>query len=403
MNERASLMKRLKKAVLNHFCFHKLALILSLLWILLLLSGFIMSCTYAKLLSPFYSTVPERFLIDLLFGLCLGTFISFTNMDWLTKHAFPYLLPIVSLNIIWKIIFSKLWNGSVGLQLFPYLGIMKVDMSILFAALYLSAFCGVIISDKNRFGKFDFHSLLTAVLIVLASALCTENAYRIVLYLTLAGIFVIAGFIEPGNRSLSTPNRQKTKKWELTAMRVLCFLTGLGILLALKGKNYLSAKWSAFINPTNSALTNGYAHERAAQIKLHTGLWGFGAQALYGNAGLNLPDFNHASVLTYLLARWGWAAIILLLLLTVTLGWQLVQACRSLQGGSLRIPEYCVVFYILIQFLWNWAMFAGLCPIVNIAFPFLSYNPAMTVMNMVLFIWLLVQIWKTESKAAGAI
>lgn len=335
--------------------------------------------------------------IYFLIGVCLGYLAYYIRADWVKSHALLILFAATLLRIAWAIYALNFRGTGIGEQKlsFPVFGVVWTFP--LFSVVYLIVIAGLIARYSN--GQLS-HQLGLMAVILLASALCVDDIYGVVLYISAMALLFLSG--TPAFSAESVPSdQQPASARRFFVLQSIGFFAGLAILLALKGKSYLTMKFGAFLHPSESALRGGYAYIRALVIRSHAYFLGGTdmSASVNGSAPVYLPDFTRVSVLTYVLARWGWAAVLLLCLLIAAFCWQITKACISLPRGAQRVLGSAIALYLTVQFLLNVSMFAGLCPITDLALPFISYSPVLTCMNTTLFVWLLTLVQDSDAHA----
>ncbi|MBW1990780.1 MAG: rod shape-determining protein RodA [Deltaproteobacteria bacterium] len=139
-------------------------------------------------------------------------------------------------------------------------------------------------------------------------------------------------------------------------------------------KDYQKQRILAFLNPEKDPLGAGY-HIIQSEIAVGSGqFWGKGFLKGTQSQLYFLPEQHTDFVFSVFAEEWGFAGSALVLLLYIGLilwGLQIARTCKDRFGQFLAVGVTALLFW---QIFINLCMVTGLCPVVGLPLPLLSYG-----------------------------
>ncbi len=286
-------------------------------------------------------------------GLCITYGISRIQPQFWFKHSITfYLLNISSLILVFLI---RSINGAHRWLKFASITIQPSELSKICIILFISYY----IHTNELKNKFDQQleiflcSIFTLLLIIKQPDLGTAT----VIILIILSLIYLAKIIS------------------LTQISIIsCITLSITPIIWSKLHNYQKDRILIFINPNSDSRGKGFHIQQALTAVGSGGIygkgWKCGTQAKYGF----LPECCTDSIFAHFAEEFGIIGCILILILYIMLYFSIIYRFTFMKIRFYQIMTCGIANYILIQALLNISMIIGLCPIVGIPLPFISYG-----------------------------
>ena len=149
-------------------------------------------------------------------------------------------------------------------------------------------------------------------------------------------------------------------------------LAGLAVFIVMSGHGL--DRIEVFLNPHSDKLGSGYQISQAMGVIASGGYFGLGFGAFQEKAGSRLPEPMGDSIFAIVAQEMGFAGVLAITALLVTLGWYGLKIAKSSRDefGALLVTG--VIVWILIQSFINIGAISGFLPLTGIPLPFVSYG-----------------------------
>ncbi|GAA4874573.1 FtsW/RodA/SpoVE family cell cycle protein [Paenibacillus vulneris] len=239
-----------------------------------------------------------------------------------------------------------------GTRAYISLGLIQLDWISISIYLFIISAAGILCnSDSSRRSGWKQHLLLMVVPTYLY--LLSPSLSSIILYV--CSYLILLYFV--------------TKSWRVVLTPVLLFGAFMAVVLWVS--EYRLHRFIAFLNPHSDPNGTGYIYMQISQALRSAGWWGYGLGAVY----TRLPEIHTDNLFTYLIYSFGWLGGMAVIVCAVLFAVQMLQAFANVRDRYGKILIGGLGGLLVLQFIWNIGMAAGVLPIVGgISLPFLSYG-----------------------------
>lgn len=328
--------------------------------IILIVAGFfIFSSASLGLLAKESSNYSSIAFSQTVLGLFLGTLVMIviarSNIKFLKKFAFYFLIVAIILNIL--VLFPEIGFEHAGARRWIRIGSISFQTSEIFKLAFIVYFAAWLSGAKERIKTFRWGLLPLLILFAISSVLLLEQPDTDNLILII--IAGMAMFVAAGG------------KWRHVFIIVL--IGALGIAFLAYTKPYIRERFSTFFDPQTDSL--------GASYQIRQSLIAIGSGGLFGRGfGQSIQKFTYLpepvgdSIFAVAAEEFGFVGSITLLIIFVLFATRGLKIASRTSNTFGRLTVVGIVIMIVCQAFINIGAMLGVIPLSGITLPFISHG-----------------------------